>query len=107
MKSRRTKACEIKPDVKTRVYERDGHKCVWCGKYVDKSCACAHFIPRSHGGLGIDENILTLCSSCHSEFDNGNHRNEMKTVFERYLKSYYGVLNSDNLIYDKWKGVFK
>ena len=47
MKSKRTKACEISQKVKEIVWNRDNHKCIYCGRYVHKTCANAHFIKRS------------------------------------------------------------
>ena len=45
--SRRSKACEISQKAKEEVWNRDKHKCIYCGRYVPKSCANAHFIKRS------------------------------------------------------------
>lgn len=47
MKSKRSKACEISQKVKEKVWNRDNHKCISCGRYVPKTCANAHFIKRS------------------------------------------------------------
>lgn len=47
MKSKRSKACEISQKTKEEVWNRDNHKCIYCGKYVPKTCANAHFIKRS------------------------------------------------------------
>ena len=98
MKSRRTIACEIPPRVKEAVYERDGGACVWCAKRGDP---VAHYIPRSQGGLGVEENILTLCWSCHLRFDQSTEREKMREFFKRYLKSKYPNWNEKKLIYKK------
>lgn len=45
--SKRSNACEISQKTKQIVWDRDQHKCIYCGKYVPKSCANAHFIKRS------------------------------------------------------------
>lgn len=45
--SKRSKACEISQKTKEEVWNRDNHKCIYCGKYVPKTCANAHFIKRS------------------------------------------------------------
>ena len=46
-KPKKVKA-EIKPKkVKEEVWNRDKQKCIYCGIYVSKSCANAHFIKRS------------------------------------------------------------
>lgn len=77
MKSKRTKACEIPMSVKQIVYERDKGLCIICGK---AGVPNAHFIRRSAGGLGIEQNIVTLCPICHHNYDNGNLRKEIGNV---------------------------
>lgn len=63
----------------------------------------AHFINRSQGGLGIPENIVTLCPECHFEEDNGKNSKEYDAKIEKYLRNYYGKeWNKDKLIYRKW-----
>ena len=103
MKSKRTKACEIPKEVKKAVYERDNERCLICGRWVCEFYACAHFIPRSQGGLGIEQNILTLCSEDHRRYDESSHREEYKQFFRKYLQSKYPDWNEKDLIYDKWK----
>ena len=48
-KSRRSQACAIEESVKEKVWERDLHRCIFCGLSVPVQCANAHFIPRSAG----------------------------------------------------------
>lgn len=101
-KKTRTIATSIPKSVKEIVWERDGHKCIFCHKYVPVECACCHFIPRSQGGLGIPENIFTACNDCHREQDNGMNTLELERKVEIYLQNYYGVeWNKNNLIYRK------
>lgn len=101
MKSRRTKACEIPKAVKERVWQRD-KRCVLCGRYApDPGWSNAHYIARSHGGLGIEENILTLCPDCHNRYDNGDCRNTLADYFADYLKTKYPGWNKGNLLYSK------
>lgn len=102
MMHKRTKATAIPKKVKERVYMRDKGRCVLCDRVVDPSCACAHFIPRSQGGLGIEQNILTLCPDCHREYDEGRHRKHLKEQFRDYLEAEYGVLDDEDLTYHKW-----
>jgi 5-methylcytosine-specific restriction endonuclease McrA len=61
----------------------------------------AHFIPRSKGGLGIEQNIVTLCQECHHITDQTEHRQFMLEKIERYLKSKYDDWDKEDLIYRK------
>lgn len=97
MKSKRTKACDISPKVKNAVWERDNHYCVLCGNPA--AMPNAHFIPRSQGGLGIEENIVTLCNHCHREYDATTNRSEIREELGLYLKSKYPNWDEKNLYY--------
>lgn len=97
-KARRTKELEIPPHVKNAVRERDGGACVWCAERGEPN---AHYLPRSQGGKGIEENILTLCWGCHMRYDQSEHRGKMREFFRDYLKSKYPGWNEENLIYKK------
>lgn len=97
-KSKRTKALEIPPKVKEAVFERDGGCCVFCGRVGIPN---AHFIARSQGGLGIEENILTLCWDCHRKYDQTPRRQEMREFFKEYLQSKYPEWDETKLIYKK------
>lgn len=97
-KSRRTKALEIPRKVKIAVYERDNGCCIWCGKQGQPN---AHYIARSQGGLGIEENILTLCWDCHRKYDQTTARPRMRDFFKGYLKSIYPEWDENKLIYKK------
>lgn len=67
--TKRAKALQIPTRVKEAVYERDNGLCVVCGQ---RGFPDAHYIPRSKGGLGIEQNIVTLCRTCHDRFDHGD-----------------------------------
>ena len=98
--SRRARALAIPPGVKRLVTLRDGGRCVYCGR---PGLPEAHFIPRSRGGLGIEQNVLTLCRSCHDRYDNGPRplREGMREYFSEYLSSQYEGWDETNLIYRK------
>lgn len=101
--SKRSKACEIPQKVKEKVWNRDNHQCIICGKYVPKTYANSHFIKRSQGGLGIEQNIVTLCPDCRFNEDFGQDTKLYKQKIENYLKAYYGEnWNIENLIYKKY-----
>ena len=56
-----------------------------------------------NGGLGIPENIVTLCSKCHYEEDFGQNTQVYEEYIENYLKDYYGEnWSKENLIYKKY-----
>lgn len=107
MKSKRSKATDIPYSVKKKVFERDNGCCVVCGNSYNVM-PNAHYIPRSKGGLGIEENIVTLCTEltqnkCHRKYDFGTleERQQIHDKIKNYLKSKYTDWNEENLIYKK------
>lgn len=97
---KRTKALDISKKVKDAVWERDGHRCILCGSY--QAMPNAHYIPRSHGGLGIEQNIVTLCHVCHHKYDNTTERSFLGERIKHYLKFKYSDWDETKLIYKKW-----
>lgn len=73
-----------------------------CHKTVREESACCHIVPRSHGGLGVEKNIITLCQDCHRKYDTSPNRSEMSREFTRYLESFYGPITKKDVVYDKW-----
>ena len=56
-----------------------------------------------NGGLGIEENIVTLCRECHYKEDFGQDTKLYEQKIEDYLKSKYGLIwNKEKLIYKKY-----
>lgn len=101
LKSKRSKACDIPKRVKDAVWERDGHCCIVCGNPA--AMPNAHYIPRSQGGLGIEQNIATLCIVCHYAFDQTISRDWYKQQVREYLQSKYLDWQEDDLIYKKYQ----
>lgn len=99
---RQTRAVDIAPAVKRRVWERDGHGCILCGSPF--AAPDAHYIPRSRGGLGIEENVVTLCAVCHGRYDNGEGRKAMEAEIRRYLRGKYPGWDAIQMRYRKYAG---
>ena len=99
MKHKETKATEIPIKVKLKVRERDGGRCIICGA---PGLPEAHFIRRSRGGLGIEQNIITLCRPCHYEFDEGKKHKEYTERIREYLDRFYPGFNDYDRIYHKY-----
>lgn len=102
MQSKIKKATGISKEVRRRVWERDKHKCIYCGKYVPVECANSHFIKRSQLGLGIEQNIVTACHNCHYKYDFGVNCEDMINYTRNYLSTFYGALKRENLTYHKY-----
>ncbi len=99
-KHKRTKACEISKETKKIVARRDGGCCIFCGKVGFPE---AHVIPRSHGGLGCAQNIVTACRECHDKLDHSPDRKEMLAWAIRYLKLFYPKWKREDFIFDKYR----
>ena len=109
MKTKRSKATDIPMSVKEAVWQRDGGRCVVCGNNYNVM-PNAHFISRAKGGLGIEQNIVTLCTTltknkCHHRYDNGTREEHERigAVIERYLKMKYPDWKKDDLVYKKYQ----
>lgn len=107
MRSKRTKATDISMAVKKKVFERDKGKCVICGNSYNVM-PNSHYIKRSHGGLGIEENIFTACTNftenkCHKRWDNYKCTKEEIDRVKKHFKSNYPNWDENNLIYKKYK----
>ena len=84
--------------VKAKVFQRDNGRCIICGKPAAPE---AHVVPRSQGGLGVEENIVTLCRDCHRRYDQSAEREAFGKAIREYLVSIYPGWNEENLIYRK------
>ena len=105
--SKRAKALAISEDTRNKVWCRDAGRCVWCRLKQNWSgypgIPEAHYIPRSKGGLGIPENVLTLCRPHHDLYDHGTReqREIMKMEFSEYLKQWHPGWDEEKLYYKK------
>lgn len=102
-----TKARSIPMEVKRAVAARDSLEdwpcCINCGEPAPAerptAFSCAHFISRAQGGLGIEENTLTLCPKCHHKYDQTTERSTLRDFFRGYLMEKYPNWNEDELYY--------
>ena len=105
-----TKARSIPKEVKEAVAERDSFGdwpcCINCGQPAPPenrmAFSNAHFISRAQGGLGIEENILTLCPGCHRQYDQTTDREALREFFREYLKSKYPNWDEEKLYYRRY-----
>lgn len=98
---RLTKYTSIPKSVKQTVYNRDRCKCVMCGRFVPEYCASAHYIARSQLGLGIEQNIVTLCPECHGLYDNSVYRDQIRDRLREHLQFCYPGWDETKLVYRK------
>jgi hypothetical protein len=61
------------PKQRMRVLKRDKYRCRICGRraadYVDVELHVHHVKPWGEGGLTLEENLVTLCHTCHKGLD--------------------------------------
>ena len=106
---KRTKALDFSRKVKEAIAQRDSFDgytcCVNCGRPAPPenltAWSNAHFISRAQGGLGIEENGLTLCPDCHRRYDQTTERESLREYFREYLEDHYPGWDEDRLCYKK------
>ena len=102
-----TKARDFDRKAKIVIAKRDSIGgwpcCVYCGAAAPAELAWsnAHYIARSQGGLGIPENGLTLCPSCHRRYDQELERKKMREYFREYLREHHDEWSEEALTYRK------
>lgn len=96
-----TKATGIPSAARKAVFERDGGRCIFCGSA--HGLQAAHIVPRSRGGMGRKENLVTLCWRCHSEMDSTTKREEMQRECINYLLGFYPKWDENDMIYRRNK----
>ena len=96
---RQTRFTAVQPATWKRVYERAGGGCVLCGRAG--VLQAAHYIGRAQGGLGREKNLVMLCPECHGEYDQSEHRQEIKPILREYLQGMYPDWDENELVYRK------
>jgi 5-methylcytosine-specific restriction endonuclease McrA len=83
---------DFNADVRAHIRERDGERCVLCGR---PGREVHHILPRAKGGLGTADNGVCLDSSCHHQAHRQPHVEKQLLRFrERRLLAYYGLTDS-------------
>lgn len=98
---RETKFTAISPATKKKVWQRDFGRCVLCGS-TNAGPHC-HFVRRSQGGLGTEENIWTGCQRCHGAFDSESTDGPLHDRMRDYFKTLYPQWDESKLKYKKWE----
>lgn len=76
---------DFSPELKQKILERDGYKCVLCGRSAKEGYELHvdHIIPKDIGGKATFENGQTLCSICNFRKKNYNQTESGKKMFIR------------------------
>lgn len=109
---KRTKATAISAKVRARIRERDGG-CIFCkmqdireqpdkAAYALGRLEIMHFVNRSQGGLGIEENLAVGCTYHHSIMDNSAGGYKLRERMEEYLRGIYPNWDETQKTYSKW-----
>lgn len=112
-RQKQTRRHDFTPAMRRRIEDRD-MGCIFCrmGYHMPANdyfgthiFSIMHYIPRSQGGLGIEQNAAVGCQYHHNMLDNDNkgRRAEMLEKFKDYLQRVYPGWNEEDLIYNKWK----
>ena len=109
---RSTKKLQFDQKTREKIYERDRHQCIFCraGYHMNSTTEMGyqldgimHYIPRSQGGLGIEQNGALGCHYHHELMDNGSKglRREMQAMMRKYFKEMYPDWDPEKLVYRK------
>lgn len=79
---------EFTPELRNAIFERDGYKCVICGRTAREGVELHvdHILPKDKGGQATFENGQTLCSICNLRKKNYNQTESGKRMFIRLWK---------------------
>lgn len=112
-RSKRSRACEFSASARIKIYNRQRNECLFCLMNYEMQKAepyelsiheIMHVVPRSHGGLGIEQNGVMGCKYHHMMMDNGSdgHREEMLEICREYLKRCYPDYDFNQATYTKY-----
>ena len=94
-------ACSVKCSTTATKEEKPRYE---YGKHETVVPDIMHYINKSQGGLGIEENGVLGCRYHHGLLDNGNLglRPEMLEIMKEHLMQQYPDWSKDKLVYKKW-----
>jgi 5-methylcytosine-specific restriction endonuclease McrA len=79
-----TRSPKLAPEVREAIYQRDGRRCVYCGRTPPEvKLTVDHVHPRQLGGRDDPSNLVTACRSCNSD-----KRDMTLRVYTLHLESY-------------------
>ena len=106
---KRARKAEYPAKVRKKIHSRDHESCFFCSREYHMEYACGglqvmHIVPRSQGGLGVEQNGVLGCAGHHDLMDNGNKglRPEMIGMLEDYMKRKYPGWNRESVTYRKY-----
>lgn len=74
-------------NTKAKVLNRDNYTCQCCkGKKKSNRLEIHHVIFRSNGGSDEEDNLITLCDTCHTNLHHGNLKLNFKGIKKGSLK---------------------
>ncbi len=74
-------------NTKAKVLNRDNYTCQLCkGKHKDSKLEVHHIIFRSQNGSDDEENLITLCYTCHQDLHQGKIKLNIKGKLKGQLK---------------------
>ena len=84
------KSNRLDENIRKSIILRDNCKCMECGK---SNCVLEvhHIVPKRLNGKNNQDNLITLCSSCHDE---------TKGQEELFIKHYQNMINGKNIRFD-------
>jgi len=80
---------QIKRKMRIALYERQRHKCAYCGRYMEfKESTLDHVVPKSKGGRLTRDNRVVACAKCNTRKGN---RSVGSFVCELVVNHFLGI----------------
>ena len=78
-------------ETRERILERDGHKCVWCGRKKGLQIHHKYYNRYPDGSMAEpwdypDDAFMTLCGGCHKKY---HEKYRVKTYYRRRKEHYH------------------